>query len=370
VYSSTALELFWKRSTGASGTRYEVWRDGLLLATTQAVSYYDDQLEGDRRISYEIVAIDASAQRSVPAAIVVQTAGMDSTEGVSPPAAQTDSSQQTLASLLPDRDLVFGEDISTFPQPTLRDDEGSLVWVYDIVDDQLSSERIEPPLSHQRAWQRFADLIPALRRSRLLQVKFVIGQGSAAGSTATMYYVFADKAGQGAGTLTLYDSLTSAYGNEPLPDTDRFRGLEYIYIHEYAHLLSNEQAAIPAPGTIQNAPQGAALWPPSLGVPAESVYGRFILRFWGKELVSLWHSTRAEDFAGVAQARYPERFVTLYAASNYNEDFAESFSHFVMGDDKPESGSYPGSETILFFWGEPDLVSLRDEIRARLLTAR
>ena len=62
-YSARNGELFWTRPA-MPGLRYEISRDGAVLATTNGVSYYDDTLTASRVYEYAVVAIDSSGRRS------------------------------------------------------------------------------------------------------------------------------------------------------------------------------------------------------------------------------------------------------------------------------------------------------------------
>ncbi len=65
VYSRSALELFWDRSTDDGQVlMYEVYRDNLLIANVQGNSYFDDSLSSGTTYSYEVVAIDDDNQPS------------------------------------------------------------------------------------------------------------------------------------------------------------------------------------------------------------------------------------------------------------------------------------------------------------------
>lgn len=55
-----------------------------------------------------------------------------------------------------------------------------------------------------------------------------------------------------------------------------------------------------------------------------------------------------------------DKFVTEYAATNLDEDMAESFTLFIL-EPKP-SGVSIAEEKILFFYDFPELVELRREI--------
>ena len=72
IYSATAAEIFWNRST-RFGLTYEVRRDGTALATTDGTSYFDDALAGSTGYVYEVVAIDRQGRRSAAASVSLET---------------------------------------------------------------------------------------------------------------------------------------------------------------------------------------------------------------------------------------------------------------------------------------------------------
>ena len=74
IYSRFNRELFWDRPD-TFGLRYEVRRDGEVVANTDGVSYYDDTLAVGETYTYEVVAIDRTGRRSSPARLFVPTQG-------------------------------------------------------------------------------------------------------------------------------------------------------------------------------------------------------------------------------------------------------------------------------------------------------
>jgi len=77
VYSTSAAEIFWDRqSPGAHAVnRYEISRDGILLDTRDALSYFDDTLSPGIRYSYAVRAIDSAGNRSAAASVTLTTNG-------------------------------------------------------------------------------------------------------------------------------------------------------------------------------------------------------------------------------------------------------------------------------------------------------
>jgi hypothetical protein len=66
--------------------------------------------------------------------------------------------------------------------------------------------------------------------------------------------------------------------------------------------------------------------------------------------------------------KYKTQFVTWYAATNPDEDFAESFTVFVLKE-KPTKSTVSfihSDQKILFFYDFPELVEMRDFIRSNL----
>ena len=77
VYSDTAAELFWSRSTDPDGLvrGYEIRRDGTLLDTRDALSYFTDDLVESRAFSFTVTAVDFDGERSDPASVRVVLGG-------------------------------------------------------------------------------------------------------------------------------------------------------------------------------------------------------------------------------------------------------------------------------------------------------
>ena len=71
-----------------------------------------------------------------------------------------------------------------------------------------------------------------------------------------------------------------------------------------------------------------------------------------------------EDHNDLFYQKYKTQFVTWYAATNPDEDFAESFTVFVLKE-KPTKSTIT-DQKILFFYDFPELVEMRDDIRSNL----
>ena len=75
-----------------------------------------------------------------------------------------------------------------------------------------------------------------------------------------------------------------------------------------------------------------------------------------------------ENHNNLFYQKYKTQFVTWYAATNPDEDFAESFTVFVLKE-KPTKSTVSfthSDQKILFFYDFPELVEMRDFIRSNL----
>lgn len=67
VYSSSTVELFWERASSAVAVQgYEVFRDGVLLTSTQGISHVDRNLMPNTAYQYQVQALFADGTRSQP----------------------------------------------------------------------------------------------------------------------------------------------------------------------------------------------------------------------------------------------------------------------------------------------------------------
>ena len=74
AYSATAGGIAWDRSM-TFGIRYEVARNGIVVATTDGTSYIDSSLTGGQAFTYDVIAIDREGRRSAASQVVLSTPG-------------------------------------------------------------------------------------------------------------------------------------------------------------------------------------------------------------------------------------------------------------------------------------------------------
>jgi len=162
--------------------------------------------------------------------------------------------------------------------------------------------------------------------------------------------------------------------------------LNYTLIHEFAHLLSLESNQVPPSIPVFEAEFNEELTEAEFWVifneqsancdrfftgegcaNEDSYINKFFFRFW-TDIYAERLTFDPGDIEKEAEfyAKYQDRFVSEYAVTSPGEDFAESFTHFVLSD---RTGAITIAEQkINFFYDFPELVDLRQFIRASLIT--
>lgn len=200
------------------------------------------------------------------------------------------------------------------PQPQARNGNSaatSVIAKLPVTNGQIDLNAV--PAEHReatkRTWERVRYLLPPKHFAKI--VNFEAWTGDAGASVWGRF-----------GTVTL--GLTvHAVGNN-----------DHTIIHEFGHQLSS------LPDQAQG-PNGH--------------YFRFVERF---------HKHPVYIPEGVGKEFY-EHFVTGYAASNEDEDFAELFRYFVYLD-KPEKSDKIVDQKILMLWDHPLYTEARAHIRKQL----
>ncbi|MFT6639349.1 MAG: hypothetical protein ACJAUZ_000339 [Flavobacteriaceae bacterium] len=75
AYSTSSIEIFWDRASpmNAHVTAYEVYRNGVLVDTLDALSYFDESLNADTAYEYEVRAMDSNGALGARAMLRVST---------------------------------------------------------------------------------------------------------------------------------------------------------------------------------------------------------------------------------------------------------------------------------------------------------
>lgn len=75
AYSSSSIEIFWDRASSDSSTvvAYDIYRNGSLIDTRDALSFFDDSLRAGVEYTYEVRAVDANGVGGASAQVAVTT---------------------------------------------------------------------------------------------------------------------------------------------------------------------------------------------------------------------------------------------------------------------------------------------------------
>ena len=225
---------------------------------------------------------------------------------------------------------------------------------------------------HQQIWNVFTKLIPESNRNVnefLITTDGIGGIGGGVNRDSdeiSMWQIFYD--------------ISDVYPNGIFDEKE----LTYTTIHEFGHILTSgpEQIEVDME-MINSSSENNGYFSDSLldncetlvlvadGCAKENSYiNKFYQQFW-IDIISEWDEIQyiEDDEQFVEESdlfyeKYRDQFVSMYSSTNIDEDIAESWTGFVLTE-KP-SGETISEQKILFFYGFPELVELREHIRENL----
>lgn len=238
---------------------------------------------------------------------------------------------------------------------------------YETVPANVKDEQ-EDTATHRQIWGYFTALIPAEQREFVAEYSVITdGRDNLLSAVAQTY-----------------DDPTLWALEVDIADSSDYYNLTFTLIHEFGHLLTLNADQVPPSTHIFNNPddndiyqQEVSLCPnyfPGEGCSKPDSYiNAFYQHFW-LGIYDEWNQInqiededvyyeQLEDF----YLKYQDQFVSDYAATDPAEDVAESWSHFVL--EPVPQGATIAEQKILFFYGYPELVELREEILTSLCTA-
>lgn len=263
---------------------------------------------------------------------------------------EADGYLERLASLFP----AYQEAVSHFPnhEDVSIPEELEAIATYELEGDSLG--KLTGQLSPEdeavvrNSYELFVSLVPAEYRSNLSKVE-VINHNTFAAA------VRRDEDNLSKQVLAINPTQIEILGDVTL---DKLSNLQ-LYVHELAHLFSLHPDET-LYGTSTFDPIGSTFDK----FKNNSYLNQFHKLFWGG--VSRYYKDNVykprEDFQGFYELN-EDNFFTPYAASNPYEDFAESFTAFVIGPAPFPEEVEPKYEKINFFYQYRELV----ELRAKLL---
>lgn len=135
--------------------------------------------------------------------------------------------------------------------------------------------------------------------------------------------------------------------------------IEELYVHEFAHVISYEVMS----GYPETGANYCHEYYEEFGCPPNNSYLEdFSDRFWTEDDLDELIKTDGDLIWSNRELR--DNFVTDYAGTNPAEDFAESFTFFVL-EDRAE-GSSVIDQKINYFYDFDHMVNLRSQIRSNL----
>ncbi len=202
-------------------------------------------------------------------------------------------------------------------------------------------EAVITDAQHAKVWELFCSAIPKEHRGKIGEFSlFTDGYSNMLAFASTMGSPEAPDNTRFSITVDYYDVY-----DENGAERDESK-LLYTLIHEYGHVL------------LENDTQIDLSLSPDLHDPATFVPGSFRQRYYD----AFWQDPYESYLGSYWDA--PENYVSEYAGNMFHEDIADTFAVFVFGA-KP-TGDTVAEEKLLFFWAEPDMVTLRAEIRQGL----
>lgn len=228
------------------------------------------------------------------------------------------------------------------PVPTIEDPDLGTMWVYDVQPD-ASLDPVPSGLT-ATVWETWLRVVgPEFAGSTIS--RFQVGD---APESDTLAFVIRDAR----------DVQRWELGAN-LAFSDVHSELVATLVHEYAHILSLNTAQVrPFVKTCEtlDLDEGCA--------ESDSYLVAFEREFWARYDGTGPDATNSDpDVADAFYAEHEEHFVSVYAATNVVEDFAESFMIYVLEPDVGEPGT-PTAAKLAFFGAYPELVELRERIRA------
>jgi|GEM_PF-5396737 len=211
---------------------------------------------------------------------------------------------------------------------------------------------------HKKKFKLFTDIIPAEYRKEITQLTFFYPEEGP--------YTYAYMGVRKNSSLSQFSlGLSYEIGKDKtkIPSVsgpnNKFNTLGYdftiyIMIHEFGHYITKNKTQ----QYLSYNPKSDRYIP----VYKEGSYIKQIFEIsWSKIPIEIVTTGDANKIFNTI----PGNFVSLYACASIDEDAAETFTHFVLSNDKPEDVDGK-SKKILLFYKDPDMLAIRNGIRKNL----
>ena len=77
VYGPFSLEIFWSPPSGATSSRYAIYRDDTLLEVCDCVSFYEDNVRPDTDYRYTVIPMNEAGVQAEPATVSLRTRSLN-----------------------------------------------------------------------------------------------------------------------------------------------------------------------------------------------------------------------------------------------------------------------------------------------------
>lgn len=228
-----------------------------------------------------------------------------------------------------------------------------LVQLYQLLDGNLvpiekgysQDAWMDNPLKHKEIWDFYKTMIPESEMTWIKQFEIYDGEGTE--------YGYVTNLDEGLEKWRLGIAIDGAYANGLNGDNE----LAHTIIHEQFHVMSLNRSQL-NPNTNScdyNTEEGCSL--------EDSYLDDFVETFWTEILEENRKiNPNNENKLYRFYEKYESQFVNDYAATNPEEDIAESFTYFVKND-RIDNPIEIRNKKINHFYQYDELVELRDKIR-------
>lgn len=226
----------------------------------------------------------------------------------------------------------------------INGDEITKIKDYDVRRKMLPFQ--EDVSMHYAMFDYYTNLIPAENRGYITEYVVFHGKGQIAGYVEPINY----------NNLNNWRMALAIDHEEGIEVVDLNNDFAYTVIHEYGHTLTLNGDQLAAGGDESS----CANFHTGEGCSNSNSYINTIYEIGWKDIYQEFQNGNEDPYA--MYDKYPDRFVTEYAATNPGEDVAEVFTVFVTQDNMP-AGNTIADQKVRALYNYPELVSLRDEIR-------
>lgn len=237
-------------------------------------------------------------------------------------------------------------------------DDDDLTSIYrlrkGILTDHLkTSDKIAP--ADQAIW----DLFTLVADKELIQKRLLVFGTFENSNESTLAYV--KKLGKKKQTW-----LLGVNANAARPESDVWkREMAIILVHEYGHLVTFDDAQFNKRMSAQKCSKAKGVHVQRHGCAiATSYIAEFTKEFWTSGEIKAAFEAEEKGKIKDIYNKHKADYVTWYAATNPLEDIAESFTDFILTN-KP-AGLTEKEKKILFFYQYPELVQMRETVRANI----